>query len=183
MDRLLLEQWRAGSREAGSRLVARHTEAITRFFDYSLPDQAEDLAQRTFEKFAAARDRFESRASVRTYLFAIARNELNQHLRSPGHRKRADLEVSSLVELVTSQRSRMIKEEEQLRTLDALRQLPVEDQNLLQLHYWEDCDAAALATIFETTPGAIRVRLNRAREKLRDKLGLPRKASPMARNA
>ncbi|TMQ23133.1 MAG: sigma-70 family RNA polymerase sigma factor [Deltaproteobacteria bacterium] len=53
----------------------------------------------------------------------------------------------------------------------ALRQLPVEQQVLLEFHYWHDLDAGALAQMFEASPGAIRVRLLRARQALRHRLG------------
>ena len=50
----------------------------------------------------------------------------------------------------------------------ALRTLPVEQQTLLELHYWDGLDAAALAEVFESNAAAIRNRLHRAREKLRE---------------
>jgi RNA polymerase sigma-70 factor (ECF subfamily) len=54
--------------------------------------------------------------------------------------------------------------------LDTMRTLPIEQQTMLELHYWEELDIAALAEVFETTTGAMRVRLHRARTALREKL-------------
>ena len=51
-------------------------------------------------------------------------------------------------------------------------QLPVDQQVLLELHYWHDLDATALADVFEASPGTIRVRLLRARRTLRGLLEL-----------
>jgi RNA polymerase sigma-70 factor (ECF subfamily) len=65
--------------------------------------------------------------------------------------------------------------------LEALRALPVEQQTLLELHYWEELDAQQLAEVFATTPGAIRVRLTRARAALRERMEAgPPPAAPIA---
>ena len=49
-----------------------------------------------------------------------------------------------------------------------MRELPVEQQTLLELHYWEGLDATELSKIFEMLPVTIRSRLSRARESLRE---------------
>src|SRR5258706_576213 len=53
---------------------------------------------------------------------------------------------------------------------EALCQLPVEQQTLLELHYWEDMDIANLAEVFEMPPTTIRTRLHRARKALRERM-------------
>lgn len=58
-----------------------------------------------------------------------------------------------------------------------LRTLPVEQQTLLELYYWEDLEIADLATIFEASANAIRIRLHRARQALRERLGQRRAAA------
>jgi RNA polymerase sigma-70 factor (ECF subfamily) len=118
-----------------------------------------------------SRDQFRGQSSFRTYLFVIARNELYMRLRKVSRFEHVDLEVSSLNELVSSPSHKLGREQELSRVRAALSQLPVEQQVLLELHYWHDLDAAALAELMETTPGAIRVRLLRARRALRDRLG------------
>ena len=40
----------------------------------------------------------------------------------------------------------------------------MEQQTLLELHYWHELDAEALGEVFDATSGAIRVRLLRARK-------------------
>jgi RNA polymerase sigma-70 factor (ECF subfamily) len=51
-----------------------------------------------------------------------------------------------------------------------MQTLPVEQQMLLELHYWEDLGIAELAEIFEAPAATIRTRLHRARNALRDEL-------------
>jgi RNA polymerase sigma factor (sigma-70 family) len=85
--------------------------------------------------------------------------------------EQVDLEVSALDEMVSSPSKQLGKNQELAKIRAALHQLPVEQQVLLEFHYWHDLDAAALAEMFETNPGAIRVKLLRARRALRAQLG------------
>ena len=170
-DLVLLQRWRDGDRRAGEKLCARHFDDVYRFFEHKLPGEADDLTQQTFLACVKARDQFRSQSTFRTYLFSIARNELFTRLRQIPKFEHVDLEVSSLNELVSSPSSELRKHEELEQVRAALRQLPVEQQVLLELHYWHDLDAAALAELLETSAGTIRVRLLRARRALRERLG------------
>lgn len=170
-DLVLLQCWRDGDRRAGEKLCARHFDEVYRFFEHKIPGEADDLTQQTFLACVKARNQFLGHSAFRTYLFSIARNELYTRLRKIPKFEYVDLEVSSLDELVNSPSSELRKHEELARVRAAIRQLPVEQQVLLELHYWHDLDAAALAEMFETPPGTIRVRLLRARRALRDQLG------------
>src|SRR5262249_44829166 len=142
-----------------------------RFFEYKLANEAEDLTQETFLACLKARRPFLGHSTFRTYLFSIARNELYTRLRRTPRLEQVDLEVSSLDELVSSPSSQLRKHEQLAQIRAALRQLPVEQQVLLELHYWHELDASALAELFETNSGTLRVRLLRARRALRDRLG------------
>jgi RNA polymerase sigma factor (sigma-70 family) len=166
-DLALLARWRAGDRGAGEVLCGRYFEEIYRFFVHKLPGEADDLTQQTFLACVRARDQFRGDAQFRTYLFAIARNEYYMKLRV-APRLHVDLDVSSLDELVSSPSKQLGKQQELAQVRAALRQLPVEQQVLLEFHYWHEMDAAALGEIFAATPATIRVRLLRARKALRE---------------
>lgn len=170
-DLAILQRWRDGDRRAGEELCGRYFDEVYRFFEYKFSDEADDLTQQTFLACVRARDQFLGLSTFRTYLFSIARNELYTRLRRIPKVEHVDLEVSSLDELVSSPSSQLRKHEELAHIRAALRQLPVEQQVLLELHYWHDLGAAALAELLEASPGAIRVRLLRARRALRDRLG------------
>jgi RNA polymerase sigma factor (sigma-70 family) len=165
-DLELLDAWRAGNRRAGEDLFARHFADIYRFFEHKTGGDADELAQQTFMACVAARDTFRAQSTFRTYLFAIARNQLYSHLRRAPQRAQIDFAITSLAEVVTSLATRLGRAQqiEQLRA--ALSELPADDQLLLELHYWHDLDAAALGEVFEAAPGTIRVRLLRARRAL-----------------
>ena len=164
----LLDRWRGGDRTAGGALFARHFDCLCGFFVTKCERDADDLVQRTLLACVTARDRFRKRSSFRTFLFTVARHELYHHLRR-GRRdgKRLDFEITSIAALITTPATRLDRDAARRKLVESLRSLPLEQQVLLELHYWEDLDVAALAEVFERTPNAIRVRLHRAREALR----------------
>jgi RNA polymerase sigma-70 factor (ECF subfamily) len=50
--------------------------------------------------------------------------------------------------------------------LEGLRSIPIEDQVILELHYWEDLTTEAIAEVLGMAVGTARGRLQRARAKL-----------------
>ncbi|TMQ02844.1 MAG: sigma-70 family RNA polymerase sigma factor [Deltaproteobacteria bacterium] len=169
-DLALLTRWRDGDQRAGEALCARYFDAIYRFFEYKIPEEADDLTQQTFLACMRARSQFRGQSTFRTYLYSIARNELLMRLRRGPKGERVDLDVSSLDELVSSPSKKLGQQQELAQIRAALHKLPVEQALLLEFHYWHDLDAAELAELLESTPGTIRVRLLRARRALRAKL-------------
>jgi len=170
-DLLLLESWRGGDRQAGEALFGRHFADIYRFFEHKVGADADELTQRTFLACVAAREQFRGHSSFRTYMFAIARNQLYAFLRNRKRDAVVSFDVTSLAEIVSSPSSRLGRKQEVGQLRDALAELPAEQQLLLELHYWHELDAAALAEVFDAAPGAIRVRLLRARKALREQMG------------
>lgn len=166
----LLGRWRDGDKPAGEELFGRYFDSLVGFF-VTKCGEPEDLVQRTLLACVNAKEQFRGQSSFRTYLFTIARHELYHHLRKGRvDRERLDFSITSIAQLVTTPGTRLARHAEQQRMLQVLRELPVEAQTLLELYYWEDMDVAALAEIFELTPNAVRVRLHRARQQLRDSL-------------
>jgi len=166
-----LERWRGGDQAAGEALFARYFERLCRFFATKCPGDVDELVQRTLLACVRAKDQFRAESKFRSYVFTVARHELYHHLRKRRlDGERLDFSVTSVADLVTTPATRLARNAERRRVVETLRELPVEQQTLLELHYWDDLDIAALAEVFETTPGAIRVRLHRARKALRDRL-------------
>jgi RNA polymerase sigma factor (sigma-70 family) len=168
-DLALLERWRNGDREAGNQLFLRHFDSIYRFFDHKVEEEVDDLVQATFTSCVHSRDQFRGQSSFRTYLFTIARHELYAYLRKRyRHRDDIDFDRVSLEHLTTSPTGRIARDQERKLLLHALRALPLEQQLLLELHYWEEMDAAQLAEVLGTAEPATRARLSRARKALRE---------------
>ena len=76
--------------------------SVARFFRNKLPADAahEDLIQQTFLGCVEAKSLFRGDASFRSFLFAIARNQLSKHWRKRS-RDRLDFQTISAVESST----------------------------------------------------------------------------------
>lgn len=176
-DRENLERWRAGDAACGRALFGRYFEQLHRFFGNKV-NEPDELVQATFVALLKTKTAFEGRSSFRTYLFTIARHELYRHLRTLQRERQFDPEVSSIAQIATSAGGKLARSEEHRRLCATLRTLPIEQQTLLELHYWEDLDAAALAEVLDAPVGTIRVRLHRARAALRDAM-IANEAAPL----
>jgi RNA polymerase sigma factor (sigma-70 family) len=177
-DESLLERWCGGERRAGEALLARHCDDLFRFFQHKVGTDADDLVQRTFLACVTSREQFRRQSSFRTYLFAIARNELYGYFRRLPRGEQLDFDAISIADLATPISGRMVRAQARRQLLDELSTLPADQQLLLELHYWHDLDAAALAEIFDTSAGTVRVRLLRARAALRARLEQRTPAEP-----
>lgn len=168
-DFALLDAWRAGDLEAGSRLFDRHFESIHRFLRHKVGDDTDEVMQRTLLACVESRDRFRGASSFRTFLFGVARLELLSHYRrrrkSDAH---VDFESKSFFDLDPSPSTVVARHKEQQLLHEALRRLPVDLQIALELHYWEGMSATEVATVLEIPPGTVKSRLRRAKELLRE---------------
>jgi len=170
-DIALLDRWRGGNAEAGEALFQRHFDSIYSFFETKCESEADELVQATFLACLRARDQFRKDSSFRTYLFTIARHELYRVLRNRQRDgARLDFELSSIAELVSTPGTKIARSQEHRRLIEALQRLPLEQQTLLELHYWEDMGIGELAEVFEVQATTIRTRLYRARNALRDSM-------------
>jgi RNA polymerase sigma-70 factor (ECF subfamily) len=166
-DAELLEAWRAGDEAAGRTLFRRYFEIVRRFFATKVPSDAEDLVQRTFLGCLRARDQFRGDGSFRGYLLTAARRELIDHYRARGRQQHAfDPAVTSLCDLDPSPSRVASDRQEQRLLLEALRRLPLDDQILLELTYWEELGSRELGEVLGVPAPTIRGRLRKARSRL-----------------
>lgn len=171
-DLTLLDQWRAGDSSAGQALFQRHFDDVYGFFETKCEAEADELTQATFLACVKSREQFRAQSSFRTYLFTIARHELHHLIRRrQRHDAKLDFELASIEDLITTPvTSQIARNQEHRKLVNALRLLPVDQQTLLELHYWQEMDIAALAEVFESPQATIRTRLHRARLALRKQI-------------
>lgn len=166
----LLLAWREGDQESGTRLFRRLFPQCRRFFANKVPERdVDDLLQRTFTGMVESRDRFRGDASLRTFMFAIARNVLLHYLRDfarKGSKQDPDFHLSSIAMLGLSPGSVLAHEQEHERVRRALQEIPVHFQTVIELSYWEELSHAQLAEVLEVEPTTVRTRLFRARKAL-----------------
>lgn len=166
----LLARWREGDRAAGQALFERHFEGLYRFFRNKCEGNCDELVQSTLLACLESKQQFRGDSRFRTYLFAIARNKLYHYFRDRKRDDGLDLSITSVADLITTPGTMLARDQAHRALLDALRKLPVEQQTLLELHYWEEMDTVELAAVFEVPAATIRTWLFRARGRLRDLL-------------
>jgi RNA polymerase sigma-70 factor (ECF subfamily) len=171
-DHELLVAWCGGDKLAGSELFGRHFESLYRFFANKAGDETDELVQRTFVAALEGADRFRGDASVRTWLFAIARNIVRQWAweRSRLRSREDELGEHSLAELGVGASTAIDMAREHRNLAAGLRRIPIDSQIVLELYYWERLTGAEIAEILECSEGTVRSRINRARLQLRGEL-------------
>jgi RNA polymerase sigma-70 factor (ECF subfamily) len=171
-DAELLEGWQGGDVRAGNALLERHVDALIRFFTTKAPEVLEDLVQRTMLSCVQHHQRLRNAASFRSFLFAIARNELFDHYKRAGRERGAfDPSVSALADIAPTPSAAVAANDERAAMTLALRGIPLELQVAVELHYWEELTTAELADALGVPQGTAKSRLRRAKTLLRDRLG------------
>ncbi len=165
-DEELLLAWRGGDNVAGDELVARYFDPICRFFRSKLGDDVEDLIQRTFLDCLRAKERIDA-PSFRSWLFAVARNRLFDHLRRTLARTDEELGSRSITDLRTRPSERAALGQTREIVAQALQTLPLDFQIVLELAYWEDLDGPEIAAALGIPANTVRSRLSRGRAGLR----------------
>jgi RNA polymerase sigma-70 factor (ECF subfamily) len=166
-DGELLTRWRDGDKRAGELLASRYFLAIRGYFLNKAPADHEDLVQKTFERLLQKRDRFRGESSFRVFLFGIARMILLEHLRGKQRDQRIDPMEQSVADLQGGRMSSLLAHRETHRMLlDALRELPLGDQELLELYYWEKLTAREIGQLQAHPEATIRSRLRAALKRL-----------------
>jgi RNA polymerase sigma-70 factor (ECF subfamily) len=165
----LLEAWRAGDNEAGSRLLRRHFRTLYRFFCSKVSAGAEDLVQQTMMACADGVHRFRGDASFKTYLLAIARTQLLMYLRKHARKDKPVVELeTSVADVLGSPSMEVAGKDEQRLVLTALRHIPIDLQIAVELHYWEELRIDDIAVVVGIPAGTVKSRLNRARRLVRE---------------
>lgn len=164
----LLERWRGGDGDAGSRLFDRHFSCVFRFFRSKISGPVDDLVQRTFVASIEGRQRIQGDAGFRPYLLGCARNILFAEYRT--RRKLgadADVGNASVTDLDPSPSAVVVRKEEHALLLRALRRLSLDHQIVLELYYFEGLRGPQLAAALDVPIGTVRSRLKRGLESLR----------------
>ncbi len=169
-DEELLDAWRRGDAQAGNQLFSRHFKTVQRFFLNKTSGEVEDLVQQTFEACTSGRDRYEGRAPFKVYLLRIARNLLYRHWEARNKRRAEDIDQLSLADLGAGPSTALARDEAHRRLVDALRQIPLGQQEILELYYWEELSGRQLAQVLGVSENTARSRLRRAKLTLADAL-------------
>lgn len=162
-DTELVAAARGGDRGAFAVLLDRHDRAVRAVVRRLLgADDVEDVVQEAFLQAYLGLDRLRQPARFGSWLYAIAVNLAKMKLRSrrallPGSMDGiagSELEKAEVSELVRS----------------ALDALPARERETLLLTYVEGLTSLEVASLTGERPGTVRVRLHRARGRMRELL-------------
>lgn len=173
-DELLLEKAGAGDPAAFNELYERHRSAIFRF-SYRLSgsvEAAEDITHDCFLSLIRKPENFlPDRASLRTYLLSAARNLWLKQLRTFGRESAIDeLADDQFVAPDKEPLRSLLDDELSAKVQQAVSSLPPLQKEALVLFQYEGLALSEIAAMVGTDVGAIKSRLHRARERLRNTL-------------
>lgn len=175
-DEELETRWKAGSAPAFAMLFERYH---TRIFAFTLRltrdrHMAEDLAQRAFLNLYKKPPPGTGRASFKSLLFTVARNESLNEIKRRGRRQEASLEALGEGQARApgaSPGERVDQQEQQARLSAALGELPEEEREVVLLREAEGLTFREICEVTGLSRDAVRWRLAKGMERLRTRLG------------
>jgi len=166
----LLDAWSSGDGSSGKVLYRRYCDALTDFVARRTDHDIADIVQQAFSACLQARRSGTDIALPRAYLYRTVRNALYDQFSAVSRAARVDPAVVSLADLRTGPQTRALRDEAHARLLEALRQIPLDDQLVLELCYWEELPMLEVADVLNIGRSATLSRVHRARGRLRDTL-------------
>lgn len=124
---------------------------------------AEDILQNVFLKLWQNKKVFESAEHMDKWLTRVCVNESRNLLRSPFRSRVAELEEAADIQVFDSPRDGDL--------FRAVMSLQEKERTVIHLFYYEDLSVAEIAKTLRISPSAVKTRLNRARNKLKEALG------------
>jgi RNA polymerase sigma-70 factor, ECF subfamily len=161
-----------GDHRAFGRIVVAHQDLVFAFLGRMGLDSAtvEDIAQDTFLRVWRHAGKYNPRlGSLTTWILTIARNLALTKLSLPGRRAEtpAGPETQEIASDTPPPDEQLVTRQRQQQLHAALACLNAADRSLLSASYIDELDMAAIARMEGCSMGAAKVRLHRARQRLR----------------
>ena len=132
------------------------------------PSLAEELTQQAFLQAVRHRDTYDGRSDPITWLIAIGRNRLIDHLRREEREERRHLRL--IVREISAPRAieSIRPHDERADTVAVLRRLPASQRAALILHHVDDLSIREVASALHRSEGAVEALLSRGRARFRE---------------
>jgi RNA polymerase sigma-70 factor (ECF subfamily) len=170
-----LDRIRQGDRQAFAEIVTHYQRPLFGYLGRMLLDtaQAEEVAQETFLRAWSKLAQFDPDvAAFSTWLFTIAKNLALHELGRASHRNESST-LDDVAEQACERRqpdAELTHKQQQQRLQAALHQLSLAERSALALAYIHEIDLAGVARIEACSVATIKVRLHRAKAKLKQLL-------------
>jgi RNA polymerase sigma-70 factor, ECF subfamily len=173
-DELLLKRAGGGDQAAFVQLYERHRNRVFRF-SYRLVgsvELAEDVTHDCFLSLLKRPEGFDStRGSFESYLYSAARNLSLKHFRNSGREGALDeLEEEPATPIRDQPLRKLLDHELSVKVKEAILGLPPLQREALVLFQYEALTLGEIARVVGSDVGAVKARLHRARERLRNTL-------------
>jgi len=168
-DRLLVERYLTGDREAFTTLVVRYQRAVynAAFWILRKHEDANDISQTVFLKVAERAGDYDPRYKFFSWIYRIAVNESLNLQRRHRHEEALDDDIDVAGDEVTGP-DRQASAAELSRDLRrAMMSLPTNDRLVLTLRHFSECSYEDMALILEIDEKTVKSRLFEARRRLR----------------
>lgn len=156
------QRWRDGDERAGRRLFTELQTAVHRFFRCRGRADADDLTQETLMACVRARNRFEGKARLSTYVHTIAIRKLSARSRRPG---RPTLDETS--EIQGGYRDRPDASNCNIDLSRAMLSLSTQARGVITMYYGEQRRAVEISRVLAVPEATVRSRIRRGLERLR----------------
>ncbi len=170
----VVEKMKAGSVGAFSEMVQVYQSRVRAFIGSFLsdPDVVDDLAQETFIQAFKAIGQYKAGASFCSWLFGIGRNLSLNYCRKEKNRRQREQKwwsESDALDMGLCDAAVPERAEEKVKALaECVGQLPGTSAQLVRGFYYESLTCDTLAERLHITANAVRQRLARIREALRN---------------
>jgi RNA polymerase sigma-70 factor (ECF subfamily) len=144
-------------------------------------DEAEDVVEETFWQAWRKASSYEpSRGAVSTWLLTIGRRRALDRLRARSRRKEDSTQTGVLADIASSASDplQMVENSERRSSvLNALRELPDEQREVLELGYFRGLSQSEIADTTGQPLGTVKTRMRLAMQKLREPLSMYREGA------
>ncbi len=168
-DTELVERCRCGDERAATELVRRHAEPIARFVaSLGERQEVEEVVQDTFVRAFASLDGFRGESSLRSWLFAIARNLVRDRARGRARKFQAVPVEEHHAVTAHDALDAAVSDETERRLGAALSTLSPMQREVFTLRVSEGLSYREIAAAVGSTEGAARVHYHNAMKALRE---------------
>jgi RNA polymerase sigma-70 factor (ECF subfamily) len=184
-DFSLVREAQRGNHVAFERLVHIHDRAVLRlvFRITGSKNDIQDICQEAFLKVYKKLDSFRFECSFSTWIYRIVTNVCFDHLRKSRSRKensaverKAEGEEYNLLDQIPDHRlahqpeHQLLRREEGVHVLRALRRLTVRERTVFELRYFRELKLRTVGERLNISEASVKTTLSRATQKLRSQL-------------
>ncbi len=181
-DRELVRRWKEGDQSAFEEIVRKYQQTIFNLIYHNIGyrNDVEDIAQKVFAKVYFSLTKFDNDRPFFPWLYRIAVNQCYDELRRLRRRKvltftELSLDETDRIEALMNQNEIVPQFPEEAKELHALllkmlEQLPDQQKMAIVLRDLEDVPYDQMAKMFKCTEQAARLKVFRARSRLRQML-------------